>query len=1438
MISGQAFVKRSPQALLRDYLQFELYHSIGSYAVARDRLAALEEEMRQARGTLAPGSGTLDGDKLLHVTRLAREYNAKLASFRHLASRNVDSVDLGPRHPIPDTLPLTLVERFKIENDTPAVIDARRNPWASPVAWAWAVNFYEAAIVAIEISTDDRSVKGQDTERIGELALTFATSVVWPRDGPGGGPRPQKQKEMERRMRSRKQRFDHRCREAFKDLPGVERSQPLRSDDPAEFLHRICTDNLSTGLGSVPLFVISALAEAHLSMHAVEGWQSMPFGAHAQHATDKVPSKETSARGVWLEKELNRCIALNTFVYCAARTAPWIFAENEQEREIAFDDFSHAWDHAVPTRCMWISAQVGLLALHRRAYCYALKGQRKHSYNDYYKLQRHVRETRRRVEQAPIHISGAPQFLTALNARAHQNVGELYRSEHAHRPARKHYGMAIESLKGLGGEDRDEMTQVMIGSRWHVQLQLSQGKASYEMGQHKDSLRWHLLAWRAFLILLADETGTEASTEPIDQATAWLDEIKLEPELRKNEVHGKLRGVVDQLDRLRVPEQLGALAADVLLRLGHVLFVLNLDPDSAAQAAWVGEIKACANTGIVETLSFSCLKKAAECDPHNTLAASDVLKSYFRTARTLADATGRPERVSAILKKELGLPKMARIADQWPRGGDDYERIDRVAEYLMLRALDTSSACGAGGSGDDAENLKIATDLLLSFFMHTDSIEVRKAQAHHFLMKPENSSTPPGIDGGPAIEFVCMRRYSSAFPLLPRPSAFRAHGGGYFLRLHPPRPEGDVPSQRADASKGEETLVAESFGIVVDPGPDFVENLYRTGFSLTDIDMIIVTHDHVDHLNSLESVLSLLHYRSDLLRHQKEAASGSPQPDSDAGASDGVGENAPTPLVYGNESVCKRYQDVTVLNPDKKRFRDIEELDSGGWRPTSGLYGDFHLTSMSSQVDGDAHIDLSGQPSYGICCKHSDSELGRDLSVAITSDTPAPPSRQDAGRYRNWLEKWKDALEADILVSHLSTVPPAELRQLAQIDARLVIEQDDIEALIERCKAVCQCAEEVEKPLQDVRDEQVSSGGDDAPEESDGDEASRLLDSVGAVKKATRKLRKSAKNLKECAGSGELTPLAEAIEKVEERATTLDGLVVRLRSDAVHMRYRRALADLLDGLTNEAQRLSMEARDLPRDAARLERISQQLQGADPTLRGRIEFAMWLRSRKPGPLADLTGLVPAKQDDPKDHWRPPRDHPYVRGELEWARAYREKREEMARGKDRFGRPKHGVARGLFVLGELSEELGTARAKMAERINETLFHHGASRKKGVYALTSDVGLRVAVVSAQKRPEPAPDLEEERPRSQGNPSNEPARDTDRCGEKVGRARILCTTCDLDNDRTPDERYHDPREVYEVCVKGENEGIFYNCRYHNPVKQPEPLFLEQLERFDLFGR
>jgi hypothetical protein len=125
--------------------------------------------------------------------------------------------------------------------------------------------------------------------------------------------------------------------------------------------------------------------------------------------------------------------------------------------------------------------------------------------------------------------------------------------------------------------------------------------------------------------------------------------------------------------------------------------------------------------------------------------------------------------------------------------------------------------------------------------------------------------------------------------------------------------------------------------------------------------------------------------------------------------------------------------------------------------------------------------------------------------------------------------------------------------------------------------------------------------------------------------------------------------------------------------------------------------------------------------------------------------------------------------------------------------------------LLLIGELREELGTFRTRIANLVAKEIFEkRGASSS----ALTADIGLRVRVSAT------AP--------------------SDGGGDAI---RVLCTTCDLDNDLIPAERFHSPGEIHEVCVKGEDEGVFFNCSLHNPREQADYMWLELVERYDPFG-
>ena len=80
-----------------------------------------------------------------------------------------------------------------------------------------------------------------------------------------------------------------------------------------------------------------------------------------------------------------------------------------------------------------------------------------------------------------------------------------------------------------------------------------------------------------------------------------------------------------------------------------------------------------------------------------------------------------------------------------------------------------------------------------------------------------------------------IHKWNSATPLFSRGIS---QGGGYFLTLR--------------------NKLGQTRGIAIDPGYDFFSIFRDLGLGIADIDAIIITHDHDDHTESVEGILSLL----------------------------------------------------------------------------------------------------------------------------------------------------------------------------------------------------------------------------------------------------------------------------------------------------------------------------------------------------------------------------------------------------------------------------------------------------------------------------------------------------------------------------------------------------------------------------------------------------
>jgi len=84
-----------------------------------------------------------------------------------------------------------------------------------------------------------------------------------------------------------------------------------------------------------------------------------------------------------------------------------------------------------------------------------------------------------------------------------------------------------------------------------------------------------------------------------------------------------------------------------------------------------------------------------------------------------------------------------------------------------------------------------------------------------------------------ALHLIGLQRWNSTSPAIGR-----SLGGGYLI-YH-------------TNGKGQVDL-----GVAVDPGFDFVRNLFHLGFSLSDIDVVLLSHAHLDHIRDFESLVTL-----------------------------------------------------------------------------------------------------------------------------------------------------------------------------------------------------------------------------------------------------------------------------------------------------------------------------------------------------------------------------------------------------------------------------------------------------------------------------------------------------------------------------------------------------------------------------------------------------
>jgi len=133
-----------------------------------------------------------------------------------------------------------------------------------------------------------------------------------------------------------------------------------------------------------------------------------------------------------------------------------------------------------------------------------------------------------------------------------------------------------------------------------------------------------------------------------------------------------------------------------------------------------------------------------------------------------------------------------------------------------------------------------------------DAIEAYEKERNTFISKYRQC--PLGSESF----LVVLRRWNSYTPSLPvaqhNMGGLNQYsiGGGYYFFL-----------------QSEEGSLNHGYGLVIDPGYNFIHNFGSAGFCLDDIDGILMTHAHNDHTNDFESLLSLLYQRNHKYKGEK-----------------------------------------------------------------------------------------------------------------------------------------------------------------------------------------------------------------------------------------------------------------------------------------------------------------------------------------------------------------------------------------------------------------------------------------------------------------------------------------------------------------------------------------------------------------------------------------
>lgn len=588
--------------------------------------------------------------------------------------------------------------------------------------------------------------------------------------------------------------------------------------------------------------------------------------------------------------------------------------------------------------------------------------------------------------------------------------GTLYYYDYSRTKACEYF---CDSYQGFSQVDKDLSKDFQFFTKSSILFlknMLFKGKSFLERGLFKRSLKWFLKSLEQSLTIMdTDQSGmgTDQSgrfntiRNEIVSLVDYLQKELLTPVIYKEKISEKIGCIANRLN-----EHIDALSdwspyifSDILNRISMVLYLLNLPDEkgNGSKAAHRGH----------GTVALRFLELSHKINPQNALSVFDgflyeVDRIQKRNLIPNGNASDAPEQQN--WKETVAMLEKIPI-ETLNYEGEFYDRLYRYfSTALMKKILELEleeERCSNRQPRSELSSDKnnpttkvLARRLLAKYLTFTDCFIVSDSEVYKYLMRPRiigNDEQGQDQKQEQEIIFKVLQRWSSYTPSVPRPSIINHSGGGYFV-------------------------IYNNIGIAIDPGFGFIKNLYAEGHSIADIDAIIITHDHVDHIAEFDTILSLKYNKSEINKEPYLL---------DLFLNQGFMERYSF-LLKDNHYRLFTLSPGATIEPDKvpvppNKNEEGEDGKEKGGVDKNKKKENARKYLMKIEVKQSRHKELSSDR-YTVGAMLNYECDGKSFKIGITSDTAMCESLKDSYK------------KSDLLIVHINSVPYREFKYFCDLD--------------------------------------------------------------------------------------------------------------------------------------------------------------------------------------------------------------------------------------------------------------------------------------------------------------------------------------------------------------------------------------------------------------------